>query len=697
MHSPIAKRITYHLTIMTACLLAGCGNAGGGGIEILSALPTRIPSLSLFAGSPSGQGYLDGARAQARFSYVAGMRFDGAGNMFVADARNAVIRKIDGAGMVSTLAGGAELAGSTDGSAGAARFSMPSDVAIDGAGNVYVADSGNSVVRKITPGGVVTTLAGVAGQYGASDGAGAAARFSGPSGIVVDRQGNLFVADTWNQTIRTITPNGSVSTFAGSAGAWGHTDGAGAAAQFSGPGSIAIDGAGTLYVTDGDNTIRRISAAGVVSTVAGVSGQSGSADGPAASALFNGPSGVTVDGGGNLFVMDGYNSTVRKITPDGTVSTVAGVAGKVGNVDGAAGVALLKGPGRVLADGAGNVYISDNNSAIRKLAADGTLSTWAGGTGAAGSADGRGAEARFSFPNGIAVDAQKNLYVADQDNATVRKISAGGVVSTLAGKAGAWGYADGRADTARFSGVGGMAVDANGNAYVTEFYNHTVRKITPAGVVSTLAGAAGQSGYADGSGATARFNGPNNVAVDRQGNVYVTDYGNNAIRRITPDGLVSTLAGATQAGSADGAGGAARFNGPNSLALDAAGNLLVTDAVNNTVRKVTPAGMVTTVAGKPGEVGGADGVGAAARFNYPWGIAVDRAGAVYVADSGNNSVRKIDAAGKVSTVIGGGTVYSNVQGALPAGLAYPIGVAVDPTSDALYITLPDAVLKAVVN
>ncbi|MFP5389968.1 MAG: SMP-30/gluconolactonase/LRE family protein [Gammaproteobacteria bacterium] len=682
---PTSTRLCLTLGAL-ALTLAACSHSDGTPASAgASTPPPKALGLTVFAGAPSGQGYADGTRLEARFSYVMGMRFDQAGNMFVADMRNHVIRKIAPDGKVTTFAGTPGLAGGADGAASEARFNSPTDVAVDSAGNVYVADSANSAIRKISPAGVVSTFAG------------AAAGFSGPNGIVIDKAGNLYVADTYTPAIRRITPAGVVSTLAGSAGAWGHADGAGAQAQFSGPGSIAIDGAGTLYVTDGDNTIRRITPAGVVSTVAGVSGQGGSKDGAAGEALFSGPSGISADGAGNLYVMDGYNSTLRKITPAGVVSTVAGTAGKVGNVDGPGATALLKGPGRVTMDGAGNVYISDNFSAIRKLAPDGTVSTWAGVAGEAGTADGAGTAARFNFPNGIAIDAAKTLYVADQDNGTLRKVSASGQVSTFAGTPGNWGHADGTGAAARFGGPGGVALDAAGNVYVTEWGNHVVRKITPAGVVSTLAGAPGESGYADGAGAKARFNGPNNLALDKAGNVYVADYGNHSIRKITPDGVVSTFAGGTTSGSADGAGTSARFNGPNSIAIDAGGNLLVTDSLNNCIRRISPAGVVTTLAGQAGVAGSSDGSGSAARFNYPWGIAIDSTGNVFVADSGNNSVRRIDPAGMVSTVIGGGTQYQNRQGALPGGIAYPIGVAIDPATGALYITFQDGVLKAVVK
>ncbi len=691
---------TKRLLIALACTLAGAGcNSGWTTTEkkAVPPAPVRVLALELFAGATSGQGHVDASRADARFSYPGGSAFDGAGNMFLADSRNAVIRKIDSAGNVTTIAGGVSQTGSADGSGAAARFDSPADVALDGAGNVYVADTNNSTIRKITPAGVVSTFAGSAGQVGADDGKGSAARFAGPGALVCDRHGNLYVADTYNNTIRKITPDGSVSTLAGMAGSYGHADGKGPEAQFGNPSSMAIDPDGNLVVADGTHTVRRVTPAGMVTTLAGMPWQNGNQDGAGASATFSGLSGITVDGGGNVFVFDGWSHTLRKITPAGQVSTVTGKAGTVGNVDGSAAQALLKGPARLSSDRAGNVYVSDNNSALRRVAPDGTVSTWAGRTGAAGTVDGTGNAARFSFPNGIAIDAQKNLYVADQDNQTIRKISSAGVVTTLAGSAGAYGHKDGTGAQAQFAGPGGVAVDAAGNLYVTEFNHHVVRKITPAGVVTTLAGAPGESGYADGSGAEVRFSGPNNVAVDKAGNVFVADYYNNAIRKITPAGVVSTFAGAKDAGSADGTGSAARFRYPNSMAFDAAGNMLVTDSANGTVRRITPAGVVTTIAGLAGSLGRADGSGSAARFNMPWGIAVAGSGAIYVADAGNNLVRKIDSTGRVSTVLGAVANYQNRLGAVPGGLAYPIGITIDPATDHLYLTVPDAILRASVE
>jgi sugar lactone lactonase YvrE len=269
-----------------------------------------------------------------------------------------------------------------------------------------------------------------------------------------------------------------------------------------------------------------------------------------------------------------------------------------------------------------------------------TFTTFAGPSGGAGSADGTGNAARFGDPDGVATDSGGNVYVADSENNTIRKITPAGVVTTLAGSAGLSGSADGIGSAARFDGPWGVATDIGGNVYVADTGNDTIRKITPTGMVTTLAGSPGLDGSADGTGSAARFDNPQGLATDGGGNVYVTDTGNITIRKITAAGVVTTLAGtAGEGGSADGTGSAARFNDLTGAATDRGGNVYVTDTGNHTVRKITPAGVVTTVGGSPGLKGSADGVGSAARFNAPSAVAIDSAGNVYVADRDNNEIR----------------------------------------------------------
>src|SRR6266540_2947950 len=235
------------------------------------------------------------------------------------------------------------------------------------------------------------------------------------------------------------------------------------------------------------------------------------------------------------------------------------------------------------------------------------------------SADGTGSAARFWSASGVATDSSGNVYVADTLNNTIRKITPAGVVTTLAGLAGSYGSADGTGSAARFRGPSGVAVDSAGNVYVADTGSHTIRQVTPAGVVTTLAGLAGITGSADGTGRAARFYNPYGVGTDSSGNVYVADTENNTIRKITPAGVVTTLAGlAAITGSDDGTGSAARFYFPWGVATDSSGNVYVADSSNSTIRKITPAGVVTTLAGEAGNTGcSAEGTGSAARFSYP--------------------------------------------------------------------------------
>jgi DNA-binding beta-propeller fold protein YncE len=293
-----------------------------------------------------------------------------------------------------------------------------------------------------------------------------------------------------------------------------------------------------------------------------------------------------------------------------------------------------------------------------------------------GFADGVGSDAKFRVPFGIASDAAGNLYVTDMENHRIRKITPAGEVSTLAG--GGRGFADGVGSDAKFDDPVGIASDAAGNLYVTDNGNHRIRKITPAGEVSTLAG--GEGGFADGVGSAARFYRPSGIAIDAAGKLYVVDSWNNRVRKITPTGEVSTLT-VCEEGFADGIGGDAKLCGFAGIASDAAGNLYVADAGNNRIRKITPAGEVSTLAG--GEEGFADGIGSAAKFRVPVGIASDAVGNLYVADQRNHRIRKITPTGEVSTLAGSEEGFADGVGS-DAMFLFPFGIAIDVAGN-LYV------------
>lgn len=629
----------------------------------------------------SGHGANDGTGTAARFWDPAGVAVDGAGNVYVADRANSTIRKVTASGVVTTLAGLAGHSGNADGTGNAARFDNPSDVAVDGTGNVYVANSGNRTIRKVTSAGVVSTLAGPWGRLtvdsagnvcvvdrqnytvskitpagvfttSTTNRTGSTPRFWNPSAVAVDRACNVYVVESGDDRIQKLTPEGMVTTFAGRedrvgvervmGDGEGHADGDGNVARFNFPEGLAIDRTGKLYVADSANgTIREITPAGHVTTLAGLAGQFGSADGTGSAARFWRPSGLAVDGAGNVYVTDRANNNIRKVTPSGAVTTLAGMAGGAGSADGTRSAARFCYPSGVAVDGAGNVFVVDSrNYTIRKVTPTGVVTTLAGLAGQSGSMDGSGSAARFDYPSGVATDVAGNIYVADTANNTIRKVTPEGRVTTMAGLSGYYGSTDGTGSEARFFGPHGVAVDHAGNVYVTDSANGTtIRKVTPAGVVTSLAGLTGSAGSADGTGRDARFYLLNSAAVDSAGNVYVTDSGNRTIRKVTPAGEVTTLAGLTgKRGSADGAGRAARFGAPCGLAVDSAGNLYVGD--DKTMRKVTPAGDVTTLAGLAGKFGSEDGTGSAARFWDLSGVAVDQSGNVYVADNQNHTIRK---------------------------------------------------------
>jgi sugar lactone lactonase YvrE len=626
----------------------------------------------------AGPGSTDGTRTAARFSFPMRVAVDNTGTIYVADTLNSTIRKVSAVGMVTTLAGLAlgnyccydGNPSHVDGTGSAARFWWPSGVAVDNTGNVYVADTEANLVRKVTSAEVVTTLPQLNGGNDA--------------GVAVDSAGNVYVADFANHAIRKSTPSGGWTTLAGLIGSEGSADGTGSVARFSHPFDVALDSVGNVYVADkGNDTIRKVTSDGVVTTLAGLAGSVGSADGTGIAARFNSPSGVAVDTNGNVYVADTLNYTIRKVTPAGAVTTLAGLAGSTGSTDGLGtdarfgtglpslfGIVVTGGPYGVAVDSAGNVYVADtSNNSIRKITPAGYVTTLAGN------------DATFNSPSGVALDAVGNAYVADIANNSIREITPSGEVTTLAGLMGSVGTTDGTGSAARFNGPSSVATDGAGHFYVADTGNNTIRTINQAGLVTTLAGLAGTFGSADGTGSLAQFSYPSSVAVDSMSNVYVADTGNYTIRKVTSAGVVTTLAGlAGSSGNADGTGTNARFWFPQGVAVDSAGNIYVADSENATIRKVTQAGVVTTLAGMAGleNSGSLDGTGTNARFRLPQALSVDSLGNVYVADSGNNDIRKVTPAGMVTTLGGQAGSSGNADGtASAARFNSPSGIAVD--------------------
>ena len=354
------------------------------------------------------------------------------------DAGTYTVIAANSAGSATSAAATLTVNPAPDNPIGNTLLQFPVSIARDSAGDLFVADASSNTVRKITSGGMVTTLAGLSGVAGSRDGVGSGALFSQPGALTTDNAGNVYIADTGNATIRRIMPDGTVSTLAGSSASRGNQDGVGNGASFNVPSGIAIDDAGNLYVTDAFNaTIRKVTAGGAVSTLAGSAMNRGEADGTGSAAQFNYPNGVAVDSAGILYVADTYNDTIRKVTAGGMVTTLAGSAGIVGANDGTGINALFNQPYDIAVDGAGNVYVADTASAtIRRITPAGAVTTVAGVAGISGFRDGACPNALFNQPRGLVIDASGNLFVADTGNAAIREISGNATVTTLALTAG---------------------------------------------------------------------------------------------------------------------------------------------------------------------------------------------------------------------------------------------------------------------
>ncbi|MBP1221895.1 T9SS type A sorting domain-containing protein [Flavobacterium sp. 1355] len=621
---------------------------------ILSSLFSSSQTVSTFAGGGRSLGNFSegiGTGPDAQFTNPEDLCSDAAGNFYVADTYNHRIRKISPDGFVTTIAG--SLSGYADGKGTAAQFNRPSGICIDTNGNLYVADSENNKIRKITSDGSVTTLAG--SVMGKADGNGAAAKFSIPYAICIDPTGNLYVSDSGNGRIRKITLSGNVTTIAPSQ-------------DLHIPRGICVDKTGNLYITSlGSDAIYKITPAEQVTIIAG--SVTGYADGTGTAAKFHHPIGIDIDANGNLFVADMYNDRIRKITPDGAVTSFAGFGSPSSDDLGAK--AGFYDPHGLHVHSDGNIYVADaSNNKIRKISPEGVICTFAGS--GPGADDGLRLVAEFSGMYGMCTDPSGNIYVVDQTNFRIRKITPEGVTSTLAGHE--EGYADGTGPYAKFSFPNGICSDAAGNIYVTDAGNYKIRKITPQGVVTTLAGST--VGFADGPGSAAKFNTDlDGICADKSGNLYVADNYNHKIRKITPNGTVSTFAGSTF-GFEDGPASTAKIWQPKGICIDKNGNLYVSDRFNHRIRKITPNGTVSTLAGST--EGYTDGPGASAQFSYPEQIGIDSNDNLYVTDYSlaNHIIRKISPSGTVSTLAGSTDGYLDGP-ALSAKFSNPRGICAD--------------------
>ena len=775
--------------------------------------------VTTFAGTAGAAGKVNATGAAARFSSPGAVTVDASGNIFLIDGNNNVVRKITANGVVTTYAGTGGY-GALNGPAAQATFSNMSGIAVDASDNVYIADSGNELIRKITPGGTVSTVAGKSGIYGFANGQDTTAIFNDPIGVSVDKTGNLYVMDVNNYLIRKISPTGLVSTLAGKQGVSGLTDGPDSAATFNSPRACAIDAAGNLFITD-NNEVRKISTDGMVTTIAG-NGYPGSADGVGRAATFNYLGAISIDGLGNLYVSDPGAYNIRKITPDVVVSTLAGTAGVTGKADGIGKAAQFGGGIYAAVGPSGNIFVTDGiNNTVRKLAITGyaidkPLPTGLTFNGPSGSISGTPVifspatdytvtaynhwgnnsakinitvTGTLSFPlipaqiygvadfspavstsgaitytssntavatvvsgnihviaigtstitatNGsttlsqvltvntapltiIADNKSKNYHLANPaltityagfvngdspaNFTTQPGISTPATVTTLPGSypINVYGAADKNYKITFVAGTltilgGSVTTTAPQLSYPAVLNYASQVAITPVlptntggpvpgnayGQITAIAGLPGQGGYIDGTGSAARFAAPNGVALDAAGNIYVADATNDVIRKITPAGVVTTFAGR-------GTNQLTNFVFPAGVTVDAAGNVYLTDTFNSLIKKVTPQGVVSIFAGGGNQL---DGQGTQASFGFPSGITIDKSGNLFVADQGNDLIRKITPSGLVSTIAGQQYVQGSANGQGTAATFSRLNeIAVDTIGN-LYITDANLVRK----
>lgn len=589
--------------------------------------------LALLAGEPAQPEI-----GSVRFNTPIGLARDGLGNTYVIDTGNHLIRKIDPQGLVTTLAGQAPDASEhcaaapcegsyVDGQGSAARFRSPRGIAVDGHGNVYVSDGpvgGGTAIRRITPEGTVSTFAGSATETGNVDGPAAKARFGSVLGLVALPDGTLYATDFANQTLRKITPDGKVSTYAGTT--QGSVDGTLASAQFNGPTAITRDAKGNLYVTETGRltdasgrqitagAVRKISPEGKVSTLA----EHPYSLGPNTPPLDD-PQGIAVDSNGMVYVSDAERSLIYRITPRGRRTVFSG--SQPGNADGLPAIAAYNAPSALLANNDGSLLLADSlNNIIRHLAVDGSASPWAGINGP-DTLNGSGAAARFVEAVSLSADGGGNVFVADQDDNSIRRVSRHGDVSTVINTA-----------SSGLSNPRSVCVDHNGNVWIAGDLHGSpaLFEVSHVGQVMPALALSGE------------------LAADRNGNVYVYNAGQGSLTRIQPDRKQTVLvAGGKTPGPA--------IHNARAFAVDGTGNV-VYFALGSTLqalRRDSSGGWtrLSLLAGAADARGLADGPGGSARFAQASSLSVDRNGNLLVADAGNHAIRRVSPGGQVSTVL----------------------------------------------
>jgi sugar lactone lactonase YvrE len=595
---------------------------------------------------------------------------------------------------------------STPGPATASDLCAPSGVAADTAGNLYIALSLNDVVEKVTPSGTLSVVAGTGEPGAPTPGRAASSDLSSPSGVAVDAAGNLYIADTANNVVEEVTPSGTLSVVAGTGNEGAPTPGPATHSDLYAPGGVAVDAAGNLYIAN-SNDVVRVTRSGTLSVVAGTGDGGALTLGPATSSDLNGAAGVAVDAAGNLYIVDSGNQVVEMVdmaastsaspapsaavspappcsTQVGYLCVVAGTGSRGAPTPGRATSSDLGIPWGVTVDAAGNLYIADGtNDAVEKVTPSGALSVVA-----------RPAVGGPFSPNhdGVAVDAAGALYIADDGSDVVEEVTPSGRLAVVAGTGSQGAATPGPATNSDLNDPSGVAVDGAGNLYIADSGNDVVEKVTPAGTLSVVAGTGSQGAPTPGPATSSDLNDPSGVAVDGAGNLYIADSGNEVVEKVTPAGMLSVVVGTGNEGApTPGAATRSDLSVPYGVAVDAAGNLYIADYLNRVVEKVTPSGRLSVVAGTvnhlplspgpatntfvqcaPSERVSTPGPATTSELCAPSGVAVGSGGHLYIADPGNAAVEMVALA--VSTSVT--PARSTAGGPLSALPVVGVGVAV---------------------
>ncbi len=596
---------------------------------------------------------------------------DGAGNIFIAEFNGNRIRRIDArTGIITTLAGSLSfsLDLGDNGPAISAHLSGPTGVAVDKDGNTYISDSFFQRIRKVdAKTGIITSIAGNGvASFSGDNGPAKSATINFPRGLQVDNAGNIYVADTGNDRIRKIDAvSGNITTVAGNGKRdFNGDNGLATAASLNFPTSVAIDNQGNIFITDtGNNRIRRVDAqTGVITTVVGNGTFGfGGDNGQAINASLAFPGSVILDGAGNILISDTVNGRVRIVNNAGIINTIAGSDVTIGD-NGSAIKASLNNPYSIVLDSNGSMFIADaNNNRIRKIdGATGIISTIAGSGLLGFNGDGGPAKAaRLSTPLGVALDSNGNVIISDSFNNRVRLVDSSGNIKTIAGNGTLTFSGDGGPAInaglnligISFGIGGGVATDSSGNIYVADSNNNRIRKIDSNGIITTVAGGSGSGFSGDNGPATkAGLFMPFSISLDEAGNLFIADTLNSRIRKVNlKTGIITTVAGNGAPGfSGDGGPAtAASLNGAFGAVVDKVGNIFIPDPFNNRVRRVDgKTGIITTVAGSgssgfgfTGSYGGDGGSAIKASLNSPLGLAIDADGNLLIADTFNNAIR----------------------------------------------------------